>query len=196
MELSYSQYECGVTPFVCLEEWRPPQAPAAISRAEPSEPPGLNGAQFEDAFRKGYKATIRFLLSLGTRTETAEEVAQAAWARGWEYRWQLQRPERVGTWVNSIAKNILRSDLRAKQRLESLEDVTPIDSPILLEAEAKRILLWCQQQDLNMLSDFYVEGYTAEEIAVQRGLTAGAVRARLFRIRQSLRSQFLNPVTA
>ena len=44
----------------------------------------LTEKQYEAAYSKGYPRTIRFLLSTGVRSDLAEEIAQAAWARGWE----------------------------------------------------------------------------------------------------------------
>ena len=76
-----------------------------------------NGAmQREDyatAFQTGYGATRRFLISRGAPKDEAEEIAQAAWARGWEYRDQLRDPGLVGFWVNSIARNLFRARFRA-----------------------------------------------------------------------------------
>jgi DNA-directed RNA polymerase specialized sigma24 family protein len=47
---------------------------------------------YAQAFETGYSATRRFLLARGAPLEEAEEIAQAAWARGWEYRDQLRDP--------------------------------------------------------------------------------------------------------
>jgi len=44
--------------------------------------------------------------------DEAEEIAQAAWVRGWEYREQLRDPGLVGYWVNSIARNLFRARFR------------------------------------------------------------------------------------
>src|SRR6202158_5719138 len=68
---------------------------------------------YAEAFESGYGATRRFLLSRGAPLDEAEEIAQAAWARGWEYRDQLRDPGLVGYWVNSIARNLFRARFRA-----------------------------------------------------------------------------------
>lgn len=151
----------------------------------------LDESRYGQAFRKGYPTTVRFLISLGAKIETAEEIAQAAWARGWEYLWQLQRPEMIGPWINSIAKNLLRNHIRADRRLEGLEDTTLLASPAPLRWDAERMLLQCEERDLKIMRDFYLEGYTAEEIATEIGSTPVAVRVRLFRIRRALRSHFV-----
>src|SRR5215472_16055694 len=68
---------------------------------------------YANAFQSGYGATRRFLISRGAPTDEAEEIAQAAWARGWEYREQLRDPGLVGYWVNSIARNLFRARFRS-----------------------------------------------------------------------------------
>lgn len=63
----------------------------------------MSQEQYGEAFRQGYPLTLRFLLSRGAAADIAEEMAQAAWVKGWECRAQLQRPHMIGAWVNSIA---------------------------------------------------------------------------------------------
>ncbi|HLN26757.1 MAG TPA: sigma factor, partial [Gemmataceae bacterium] len=66
----------------------------------------MRAHDYAEAFENGYGATRRFLLSRGALVEDAEEIAQAAWVRGWEFRGQLRDPSRVSYWVNSIARNL------------------------------------------------------------------------------------------
>ena len=53
-------------------------------------------------------------------TATAEESAQAAWARGWEKRNHLKEAQRLVQWVNTIALNIFRGRYRKESREEAL----------------------------------------------------------------------------
>lgn len=157
-------------------------------------PPPLDRDEFGDAFRHGYPMTLRFLLSRGAHTDTAEEIAQAAWAKGWECREQLQRPHMVGAWVNSIAKNMLKNRLRADQKLEALTESSKSGGLPQVAVDLKRILKNCERRDALILRGYYIEGYTTEEIARQVGLTPVTVRVRLLRLRRSLRTQLLKPV--
>lgn len=50
----------------------------------------MKGNEYAKAFETGFPATRRFLLSRGAAVEEAEEIAQAAWVRGWEFRDQLR----------------------------------------------------------------------------------------------------------
>jgi RNA polymerase sigma factor (sigma-70 family) len=142
---------------------------------------------YAEAFETGYGATRRFLLAHGAALDDAEEIAQAAWVRGWECREQLRDPGMVGFWVNSIARNLYRARFRAPL-------ATPIDSVNVsysmdLESlELRRLLDRCGGRDRNLL-ERNLEGYSAEEIAREAGITSTGIRVRLLRIRNMLREQ-------
>lgn len=159
-------------------------------------PPPMGTDQFADAFRHCYPMTLRFLLSRGACADIAEETAQAAWAKGWECRAQLQRQHMIGTWVNSIAKNMLRNRMRAEQKLEVLSEGVKAGGPPAVSIDMKRILKRCGERDSKILRGYYVEGYTTEEIAVQVGLTPVTVRVRLLRLRRALKLQLTRPAAA
>src|SRR5450631_66866 len=76
---------------------------------------------FTQAYRKGLHLTTRLLLSKGLSIEEAEEFAQSAWARGWEARHQLREPDRIMTWVNTIAMHKMYSAKRSGHREEELQ---------------------------------------------------------------------------
>jgi RNA polymerase sigma factor (sigma-70 family) len=153
----------------------------------------MRGNDYAEAFESGYPATRRFLLSRGAAIEEAEEIAQAAWARGWEYRNQLRDPGLVGFWVNSIARNLFRAKFRSRQTLP----IEGVDSPYsmnLEEIEMHLLLDRCPRRDRKLL-ERSLEGYSAEEIARAEGITATGIRVRMLRIRQALREQLsLAPV--
>jgi DNA-directed RNA polymerase specialized sigma24 family protein len=151
--------------------------------------------EYAEAFENGFAATRRFLLSRGAALEEAEEIAQAAWVRGWEYRDQLRDPGLVGFWVNSIARNLFRAKFRAKPAVP-LEGV---DAPYLMnleDIELRRLLDRCPRRDRALL-ERSLQGYSAEEIAKDEGITSTGIRVRMLRIRQALRDQLaLQPATA
>lgn len=147
----------------------------------------MKKAEYAKAFETGYPATRRFLLSRGAAIEEAEEIAQAAWARGWEFRDQLRDPGLVGFWVNSIARNLFRAKFRAK----IMAPIDGVEAPYLMnveEIELHRLLDRCSDRDRQLL-ERSLEGYSAEEIAQAEGITSTGIRVRLLRIRQGLRNQ-------
>jgi DNA-directed RNA polymerase specialized sigma24 family protein len=149
----------------------------------------LTQEQYGEAFRQGYPTTLRFLLSRGAPPDIAEEMAQAAWVKGWECRIQLQKPEMIGAWVNSIAKNMLKNKLRSEQRLERLTDTARAGTPQLGVVDVRRMMQDGDRRDITILFGHYLEGYTTEELAGQVGMTPVTVRVRLLRIRRALRSK-------
>ena len=143
--------------------------------------------EYGQAFESGFGATRRLLLSRGADMEAAEEIAQAAWARGWEYREQLRDPALVGFWVNSIARNLFRARFRMPATA-SLDDLNKFYSMNLEEIEVHRLLERCSQRDRELL-ERSLEGYSAEEIAREAGITSTGIRVRMLRIRNLLRAQ-------
>jgi DNA-directed RNA polymerase specialized sigma24 family protein len=139
------------------------------------------------AYQTGYGATRRFLLANGAPMEEAEEIAQAAWVRGWEYREQLRDPGMLGFWVNSIARNLYRARFRGPLSIP-LDGLNPSYSMDLESIELGRLLDRCTRRDRSLLQR-NLAGYSAEEIARDAGITSTGIRVRLLRIRQSLREQ-------
>jgi RNA polymerase sigma-70 factor, ECF subfamily len=146
----------------------------------------LSGDQFGEVFRNCFRRTVSFVASLGAPGDSAEEIAQAAWVKGWECREQLRNVDSVAAWINSIAKNMLKRQSYESQRQRSLSDsqgTSHLDfSPIL----ASTLLEKCRESDRNVLRRHYIEGYTTEEIASEIGLTPTAIRLRLLRARRAL----------
>ncbi|HEV1284729.1 MAG TPA: sigma factor-like helix-turn-helix DNA-binding protein [Bryobacteraceae bacterium] len=142
---------------------------------------------YAQAFETGYSATRRFLLARGAPLEEAEEIAQAAWARGWEYRDQLRDPGLVSYWVNSIARNLFRARFRAPIQTE-IEDTNAAYTLDLDAIEVLRLLDRCPRRDRELLEQS-LQGYSAEEIAQTEGITPTGIRVRLLRVRQALRGK-------
>jgi RNA polymerase sigma-70 factor (ECF subfamily) len=149
---------------------------------------------YGEAFATGYSATRRFLLAQGAAMEEAEEIAQAAWVRGWEYRDQLRDPGMVGFWVNSIARNLFRARFRGPMTTP-IDGLNPSYTMDLESIELSRMLERCPERDRTLLEQS-LEGYSAEEIARDSGITSTGIRVRLLRIRQSLREQMMVPQAA
>ena len=143
--------------------------------------------EYADASIRGFERTQRFLVSRGISCDTAEESAQAAWARGWEHRHQLRDPARLLTWVNRIALNLFRNSLRRREVGE-----TAAETPVLPQASPRAIdvrcaLAKCAPADRDMIEKTYLAGYTSAELGQQRGCTPVAVRVRLLRVRRRIR---------
>ena len=141
---------------------------------------------YAEAFQTGFSSTRRFLISRGAPLDQAEEIAQAAWVRGWEHRAQLRDPQLVGFWVNSIARNLFRASFRTPLQIPLEDSPEPSYKFDTGAIELRRLLDRCGDSDRALFEEA-LEGYSAEEMARGNGLSSVGVRVRLLRARQSLR---------
>ena len=147
--------------------------------------PPLTRSQYGDAYYQGFAATRRFLVSKGIDLPRAEDIAQAAWARGWERLEELRNPERVVPWVNTIAFNVFRNRLRRRKETEELPLNLIGGYRVSSDAiEAGQALAACNRTERALLVDRYVQGYSCKEVAAKYGLSSTAVRVRTLRARR------------
>ncbi len=146
----------------------------------------LTRSQYSVAYDNGYPLTVRFLLSRGISGESAEEAAQAAWAKGWEHRGSLRNPKRVVSWVNTIALNLFRNWFRRRESPEELPEIPTAPKITPQAIDVRRTLEQCGSRDRLLLEKHYLEGYTSKELGEKTGCTPVAVRVRLLRARRKL----------
>ncbi len=130
--------------------------------------------------------TVRFLVSRGLSFDSAQETAQAAWAKGWERLSQLRDQSMVLTWMNSIALNMHRSLMRREPLLMTLPELATSPKVNLAAIDVRRVLKICKQKDRMVLQRHYLEGYKVQEIAQEQGWSETAVRIRLLRARRTV----------
>ncbi|HEU0120776.1 MAG TPA: sigma-70 family RNA polymerase sigma factor [Bryobacteraceae bacterium] len=147
----------------------------------------LTEQQFANAYRLGFSRTVRFLQANGVQHELAEEIAQAAWSRGWECRSQLKNQAAIGVWVNSIAKNLLRVDFRRRKAVEELTEESATISASTDSTTLAELLSHCSEEDRQLLVRHYMEGWSSNELAPALGISPVSVRVRLLRIKNALR---------
>ena len=146
----------------------------------------MTSEEYGQAYQNGFNLTIRFLLSRGLASDSAQELAQAAWVKGWERLGQLRNPSMVTTWMNSIAVNMHRSEFRRREASFQTFDEMPAASTINLAGlDVHRILGTCKDTERSVLRQHYLEGLNFQEIAEQQGSTEAAVRIRLYRARHN-----------
>ena len=149
----------------------------------------MNRDEYGDAYQGGFERTVRFLLSRGVHWDKANEVAQSAWAIGWERREQLRNENLVVTWVNAIALNVYRAGLRRESFHEILLDQPDEAASIdFIAIDLKRILNFCRPSNRRLLEEC-LNGVSAADIARQSGVSDTAIRIRLLRARRDARLQ-------
>ncbi|MCU1335673.1 MAG: polymerase sigma factor [Bryobacterales bacterium] len=139
------------------------------------------------AYEKGLDGTVRFLLSRGVLRDTAVDIAQSAWLRGWERLDQLRDERILATWVNTIALNYFRKLIRYERRHQGLQE-TPDRTAALNWAaiDVSRILSGCKARDRALL-EAQLEGVTVKELSSRTGASPTAIRIRLLRARRAAR---------
>jgi DNA-directed RNA polymerase specialized sigma24 family protein len=145
---------------------------------------------YGDAYQSGFQCTVRLLVSRRVPRDHANELAQAAWARGWEQLSQLRDESTVTAWVNTIALNSYRR-LVERQNITlptRICDTTVID---LAAIDLGRILDLCRPSD-RLLLEQHLYGATTKEIAGRQRISETAVRVKLLRARRTARDLIIS----
>jgi RNA polymerase sigma factor (sigma-70 family) len=155
----------------------------------------MNAQQFGEAYQKdGYRRTVCFLQGRGIGADQANELAQAAWVRGWERISQLQDESRLINWVNAIAHNLLLTGFRQNWLVDlSHVDHEPATLPLvnLIVLDVRQALAKCTPRHQRLLIAFYREGISTRELATQSGRSLEAIHAELYRARKEFSEHML-----
>ena len=148
-------------------------------------PPIITCEEFAEAYQQGWKKTVRFLMSKGVNSDTAEEIAQDAWGNGWIKSSMLLKREAVLPWVNSIAYNMFRNRIRHQPVTSFVPEQSELPKSTARRFDVSRALESCCPEDRNLLQAS-AAGYTSHEIARTRGSKPSTVRVKLMRLRRRL----------
>lgn len=149
----------------------------------------ITQADYGEAYRFGYSRTVRLLRSRGAAVDYAEDIAQTAWLQGWRKLDQLRNECALAGWINTIALNLHyrvgphEAQYVALQDFE-VPDKLGTDSACL---DVAKILNICRPKD-RRLFEFQLDGFTAQEIARNEGVSATAIRLRILRARRDVRA--------
>lgn len=140
------------------------------------------------AYQKAFRKTVRILRSRGASIHGAEDLAQAAWLRGWQMLDQLRDEGMIENWVIAIATNYHRKESRREARYQELPEPCGDGGIDLAPLDAAKILKSCSSGD-RMLFEEQLRGLTMKEIAKSQGVSATAIRIRMFRARRAVRTR-------
>ena len=158
-------------------------------------------AALTTAFREEWPRLIAAALRITGDLQAAEDVAQEALTAALD-RWPLQGiPDRPGAWLMTVcrnrARNLVRDDSRAQQRMASLrpllDDVPPsgVLAPGIADDRLRLIAMCCHPllaADAQVaLTLRMVAGLTTQEIARGFHLPAAAMAQRIVRAKRTLR---------
>lgn len=130
----------------------------------------------------------------------AQDIAQEAFIKAYMHMTCLQKPERLGNWLYSIAHRLSLNVLRSKRSIESLDVHTNIADPNGLEEEVMRRIdrnrIWEALSVLDKRSRsavilHYFGGLSSAEISRIQESTPRAIESRIRRSRQQLKKELL-----
>ncbi len=169
-----------------------------------------NSGAFEELVNRYERKIYRLGLRLMGNPQDAEDVLQESFLKAYEHLPEFREDSRFYTWLVRIAVNegLMKLRKQRSDKSEPLEDAVDDDGQLmprefrdwrpnpeqLLGQEQMQALLLNAANTLpaGLRTVFFlrdVEELSTEETAEALGLTAGAVKARLFRARMRLREQ-------
>jgi RNA polymerase sigma-70 factor (ECF subfamily) len=153
----------------------------------------MTSQEYASAYENGgYQQTARQLRSTGVDHEHASELAQAAWAKGWKCLDQLRDEDQLISWINAIARNLMRSAFRSERRVNQLGTISDAGralgtDPIVMDV--RRALERCRPRHSLVLQMVYCEGHSCAEVASQLRISTSAVYSVLARARVAFASE-------
>lgn len=140
---------------------------------------------YDALFRRWRDRVHAFLLKRTGGAPEAEDALQQTWLNVYRARRSYDANRAFRPWLYAIAANAGRDAIRAQPRLFVLEP-GPVEPTDVAELVANAIAA-LEPQDRRLLL-LAVEGFEGSEIAEMLGIGAGAVRMRLHRARERVRT--------
>ena len=157
-------------------------------------------AAFDELVAQWHCPLWQYIRRMVDENELADELLQETWLRILRGIANLREPASLVAWMFGIARRVLMNRFREKYRqAHFIEDSTcelPVDDPetdrIDLKDEIRDMLqkLKClpiQQREL--LSLYYLENLSVDQLAQVLEIPAGTVKSRLYNARNMLRQQ-------
>lgn len=167
-----------------------------------------NDDAFAELFGRHRTNSLKLALSILRNREDAEDEVQTAFWKAYTNLDRFQREAEFTTWLNRIVINQCLMRLRSAKRRPtfSIDDVTVGERPVTLELRDSRrspeaVLGQSQVEHrlraevrrippiLSQVLQKELERKSAQEIAMELGITVSAVKSRLLRARRELRSR-------
>jgi len=127
--------------------------------------------------------------------DLADEAVAAAWPIAWVKLGSLRDPDRLRSWLISIAANQARQMARARRR-RSVREITvpPTDAPMHVSDRDAQIdlvnaLATLSPDDRALLALRYVAGFDSNELARATGLSPSGTRAKIARLLERMRKE-------
>lgn len=152
-------------------------------------------AQLVEKYQQ-YVFTLAFRLI--PNREDAEEVAQDSFVKAYRYLADFRKESKFSTWLYTIVQRNAISFLRKKhmvvQPIDNKEFLIPENNTSLhiLQSKSEKQMINAaleslKPEDASIISLFYLQEQSLDEIGQILGIETGAAKVRLFRARQKLK---------
>ena len=157
---------------------------------------GERGA-FEDLFARWHRPLWRYARNLSGSDSAADDTTQEVWLRVLRGIARLRDGARLRAWLFGIARRVLMDRLRARYARPVADDIDLDDLPAEAANEDKEQDLATMLEELarlplienEILTLFYLQELTMDDIAGTLGIPVGTVKSRLYRARNMLRRE-------
>jgi RNA polymerase sigma-70 factor (ECF subfamily) len=153
-------------------------------------------AAFARIIRAHHDDMTRVCFVISGDLDIADEAVQAAWPIIWRKLGGLRDPERLRSWLVSVAANEARQLVRRRRRRAVVEiAVGPAPRPTVDPAgrvgdlDLVNALARLDPDDRALLALRYVAGFDSTELARATGRSPSGTRARLARLLDRLRTE-------
>lgn len=172
-----------------------------LSAVEDDAPIPMDRATFSQEVRTHHRRLLAYASSLLEDTASAGDVVQEALVTAYRNLGRFDISRDFGAWLRGIVRNKCREELRKKRPLFFEEDV--LESIELLHRDWEELdtnggsglfldledcLAHLDPPQKEVVDLFYYEGCSGDETSTRLDLSAGSVRKRLQRARESLRN--------
>lgn len=156
--------------------------------------------QFEPLVHEHHVRVRAFVRSLGVERDWVDDLAQEAFMEAFRKWDSFDHRRDFGKWVRGIAANLVRNEIRKRNRRERLLssdlaqrllllDPEDRESRLPIGVEAVRACLAKLKPDQRaLIHGHYHDGLTANELAERFQKSAVNIRQMLVRIRRQIRS--------
>lgn len=127
----------------------------------------------------------------------AEDAVAAAWPKAWQRLGSVKEPDRLRSWLCSIAANEARQLIRSRSR-RSVREIT-VEAPAAgawpdpagrsADIDLANALAKLAPDDRALIALRYVCGLNSTELGRATGMSASGTRARLARLLERLRKE-------
>jgi RNA polymerase sigma factor (sigma-70 family) len=151
----------------------------------------MTRADFGTAYEANYANTVRGLIARGLHRDDAMEIAQYAWAKGWERLSQLRDDNKIGAWVWMIAvhqaNDLIEKRTRAREVCLEEQAIGSDGANLIDQLDVMRAIHSCAPRLRTIVKQLYLDGCTQRELACSSGRSIASIRGQAYRARRALR---------